>query len=230
MKMFSRLIRLGTGSVALLFLSATASVALTIGPVSLAIDSTSNSDLPSPVIDNAPTYFTGTFDHVTAPPTLSSPGVYRSPFEDANTTVIPAGYVNTPFYSVRSGSATYNFGSAATTLSFLWGSPDPYNSLSFYSGADGTGLLATFTGNLLAGYAAHPDGKGHDFVSFLSSTPFLSIVLTSGQPAFEYASLMARGPDGEVPTVPVPPALILFASALVGLTALGRRRRKAAAI
>jgi len=137
-----------------------------------------------------------------------------------NSRVSPFGDT-TSAYSVLSstgaaGSATYNFAPGTTSLSFLWGSPDSYNSVMFFSGIGGTGtLLATFTGSDLTPSNPH---FGFDLVTFLAAGgSFASVVLAdSGQAAFEYANLAAA---------PLPAALPLYAAG-VGVIGLLARRRK----
>ena len=73
----------------------------------------------------------------------------------------------------------------ARTLDIFWGSPDQYNSITFWTGVGGTGNSFTVTGGQLDPFPGLILGLGHDFVHFLSDVQFNSIVLFSGQPAFE---------------------------------------------
>ncbi len=169
----------------------------------------------------------GTYNAVLSGGSVS--GSYRSPYEDLSQN-IPAGFETAPYSSVRLGSFGYNFLGGATTLSILWGSPDSYNTLQFYDNKNGTGNLlstASITGTGFTGLDLIPpatQGLAHDYVTFSSSVAFLSVVLTSSTAAFEYAGL-TFGSNAPALT-PIPPALVLFGSALVGLAALGRRRRR----
>jgi hypothetical protein len=178
-----------------------------------------------------------TYDHICTSgggclPPDSVGGAYRSPYELPNGSGMEDGYAGTPFTSVRGGSVAYNFATGQTGLSILWGSPDSYNTLEFWSGqtlADGTtqgSLLGTIIGSALG----DPQALGHHYMTFGfdDSSEFLSIVLRSTTAAFEFAALTTSGPAGEA-QLPLPPALILFGSALVGLVTLGRRRRQGAA-
>ena len=84
---------------------------------------------------------------------LSSPDVQLSPWAD-NYLIIET----TNAYSVinsaamtggnaTAGFAIYNFTTPVTTLSLLWGSPDSYNTIEFFAGADGIGTpLAAIDG------------------------------------------------------------------------------------
>jgi hypothetical protein len=201
------------------------------------LNSQNTTFLPAlPVNPEAPDFqISGILDFVAAGggvPATSDP--WRSPYQDANGVTYPAaGYATAPYWSVQNGAAGYNFTGGLTSLDFLWGSPDDYNTLEFYTGLNGTGVqLATasasgtgFTrGDLtLPVPATSPNGNaGHVWINFLSDIPFLSIVLRSGSPAFEH--YIAAGGDNQNP-VPLPPALLLFGSALLGMHWLGRRRR-----
>jgi hypothetical protein len=212
--MASRLANLGAALIAWSFLICGNASAVTI-------TSQSTSFLPPiPVNDSFPPSFTnpGTiYDHVAG----SVANLYRSPYENPDNSM-PAAYVGQTFSSVRSGSVGYNFKGGASDLSILWGSPDTYNTLSFYDGLNGGGtLLGSFTGSSLAAAL----GIGHDYVTFSSPVAFLSVVLGSGAPAFEYAALSVGGPGGLSP-VPLPPALLLFGSGLLGLMFLRNRWNK----
>lgn len=152
----------------------------------------------------------------------SVPGSYRSPFENfAAPHTIPGAYLTAPFTAIGAtgvpSSATYDFGSAQTSLVALWGSPDAYNTLQFWSGLGGAGsLLATFTGSDLS-----IQGFGHDLVTFLAegAETFQSVVLSSTGAAFEFAAV-------EQNAVPLPAALPLFGTGLGLLAYVGRRRKK----
>lgn len=152
--------------------------------------------------------------------------VYRSPYENSNDTKGP-GYGTNSYSSVQGGGyATFDF-AKSNTLSLLWGSPDGYNTLKFYSGKGGTGdLLYTIIGNLsLQTY-------GHDLVTVSTALFFQSVVLLSSTNAFEFAALQAsctNCPAPAIDPVPLPAALPLFATVLAGGGIVAwRRKRKAA--
>jgi hypothetical protein len=150
--------------------------------------------------------------------TLSIPDVTRSPFENFNGTPGP-GY-GSAYTSINIGSALYSFNTPENALSIFWGSPDSFNTLSFYASKDGTGTpLFSLTGSSLL-----IQTYGHDLVNFQTLDGFFnSVVLSSTWYSFEFANLSASDP----PTVtPLPAALPLFATGLGALALLCWRRNK----
>lgn len=129
--------------------------------------------------------------------------VYRSPWQSTI-------YDGLQYTSVRNGTAGYNL--AGTSLSFFWGSPDPWNTLTFWTGVGGTGQSVSLTGSAVG----LPQSIGHHLVQILTDQVFRSITFASSQPAFEFANLTAT---------PIPAALPLFATGL-GVMAWFARRRK----
>jgi hypothetical protein len=113
------------------------------------------------------------------------------------------------------GSAIYDLNAPAVEL--LWGSPDSYNQVEFFSGPDGMGTSqGTFTGANLG----VPSGTLFSLVTFaVASGDIGSVELSnSSSAAFEFG-----GPD----PVPLPPAIYLFGSVLGGAFWLGRKKRSA---
>ncbi len=153
--------------------------------------------------------------------------VYRSPFENINPgnggiLMVDGGYGIPGFETLAytsiqaGGSATFNF-EPSTSLEILWGSPDSYNTLSFFDGLDGTGSnLASFTGTDMG-----IQTFGHDAVKFLSATSFQSVVLSTSTNAFEFTDLSAPVP-GPVLGAGLP-GLMAGCLALLGI---GRYRRR----
>ncbi len=152
--------------------------------------------------------------------------VYRSPFENAaagnggvydpsNGGYQQPGFASLPYTAIESNStATYDF-APSNNLSILWGSPDSWNILSFYSLPNGSGTeLYSIVGNSLL-----IQTYGHDLVDFaFSGVTFQSVVLTdTTNPAFEFANLQAT---------PLPAALPLFAGGLATIGLLARRSKR----
>ena len=176
--------------------------------------------VPTSVSNVMPTSSTGTV----VLETLSIPGITRSPFENFNAPPGP-GY-GSAYISINIGSALYSFNTPENTLSIFWGSPDSYNTLSFYASKDGTGTpLFSLTGSSLL-----IQGYGHDLVNFQTLDGFFnSVVLSSTDYAFEFTNLSAYGPPtvaGNVAVTPLPAALPLFTTGLGALGLIGWRRNK----
>lgn len=121
-------------------------------------------------------------------------------------------------------SATLSFGTAEQFVGLLWGSVDPYNTLTFFSGANGTGTaVGSLTGANLpsSGDNGNRTATGTVYVNVNSTLAFQSLVVTSTQNAFELDDV-AFGP-AQV-SVPEPVSLALLGSGLIGLAAVRRRK------
>jgi len=120
------------------------------------------------------------------------------------------------------GTATYNINAPSADL--LWGSPDPYNEVTFFSEPGGMGTnLGSFNGTDLACFITSCHQESFDLVTFAASSGDIGSLMVSNSmnamgnaPAFEFA-----GPD----PVPLPPAIYLFGSVLGGAFWLARRKR-----
>jgi hypothetical protein len=124
-----------------------------------------------------------------------------------------------------SSSATYNVNSSSFTL--LWGSPDPYNHVAFFSGSNGTGMnLGEFAGNGLSCFTSSCGDTGFDLVAFEATGGNIgSVVLTDDvSAAFEF------GFNPSPAATPLPAALPLFATGLGALGLLGWRRKRKAGV
>ena len=120
------------------------------------------------------------------------------------------------------GSATYNVNSSS--FSFLWGSPDAYNQVEFFSGANGTGSSeGIFTGADLACFISGTcKDTGFDLVTFLASGGDIgSVVLTNSTlHAFEF--------NVDPAATPLPSAIYLFGSVFGAAYWISRRKRSSA--
>lgn len=180
-------------------------------------------DIAPPAPIASPFTFGTTFTGVTG-----TNGIRRSPFE-GNVQFATAAYsaVEGP-PPVGGASAAYSVLNS-TLFQIFWGSVDKYNTLAFYNGN-------TFVGSLTGGdLAPLVFGFGHDFVELTVGGVFNTVVMTSSINAFEFSNIVASCPEGrscEPPAaVPLPAALPLFASGIVGLGGLfgWRKKRKSAA-
>ena len=103
---------------------------------------------------------------------------------------------------ILGGSDAYTFGWANNVI-------DQYNN---------SDLVTTFYENL--------EGTWTAFATFTEST--FGLGLAAGKYQFQLSGLETTGYSGSISAVPVPAAGILFASALLGAGAFGRRKKKSA--
>ncbi|NDC41006.1 MAG: hypothetical protein EBZ77_05570 [Chitinophagia bacterium] len=138
---------------------------------------------------------------------------YAKPYQD-----------NTRYASINTnGSITFNLSHNMHYMGLLWGSVDTYNALDFYRNGV---LLGSVTGAQIiaaAGLIAGNQGAfGTVYTNITSEWMFNKVVARSSNIAFEFD-------DVRFSTVPLPAALPMFASLVLGGGLMGRRRRKALA-
>lgn len=104
-----------------------------------------------------------------------------------------------------SASFTNAFGSGTGTFSFVWGTPDTYNSLSFVTNSG----VKSFDGSVLGGIA---NGGGSYFATVSGLGDYSSTTFASNQNAFEFAAVSA---------VPLPASAPMFGAALLALAGFG---------
>jgi hypothetical protein len=190
---------------------------------------------------NAPLYFTVVPDASTPVFVLSTtgsvPNNQRSPYENNTDGFANAAYsVLAPGgagQSASTASATYNLNSA-TVFALLWGSPDSYNEVQFFSGTGGGGsLMATYSAANLACFTGGTCNQlTWDVVTFTTSsdTPFGSVRLTDNPngsgtvatPAFEFGLRVGSNAS----EAPLPAAFWLFGTVIAGAAGASRMRRR----
>jgi hypothetical protein len=175
-----------------------------------------------PAVPQANPIATATSGIVSENVTDSVGGVRLSPWDYTP----PVTQDGNPFTSVgcdnSNGACTawalYEFERTMKSLSFVWGSPDGYNTVEFL-------LRGTVVDSVSGQEPVDAFGSGGNLalptvtISDIAGGQFDAVRFVSGAPAFEYAQV-------RVAAVPVPAAGLLLAGALGGLAAL--RRRKAA--
>ncbi len=131
--------------------------------------------------------------------------------------VLGTGEVGNHFVGIPGGSAlTFTFAAPANYFGLLWGTVDSFNTMTFY---DGDTAIASFTGTDLLD---PPDSTSAIYANFFADGgTFTSVTLTSSADSFEFDNV-------RVAATPLPAALGLFGSAIVGMGALGLRRRRQA--
>lgn len=114
----------------------------------------------------------------------------------------------------QGGSATYALGATTTSFSFLWGTPDSYNTLSLLLG----GVVVDSVAGDQTGIADFADQTTNRFVTVSSAFDFDGLTFSSSGVAFEYAGI-------EPAPVPLPAAGGMLLLALGGAAVALRRKR-----
>lgn len=129
------------------------------------------------------------------------------------------------FSSVPGGNtATYQFTQVQKALSFIWGSPDTYNTLTLTLGGDLVAQVipgGTPTGPGVSGNAPLAPQSGA-WLFTADNTRFDGVSFFSGANAFEIANFQTT-------PIPLPAAGWLLLTALGGVGLMSRRRKQSAA-
>jgi hypothetical protein len=150
---------------------------------------------------------------------LSPYAFNTGPGPDGSAAATNASYSGLDIGGDGGSSVTYNVNSSSFRL--LWGSPDLYNEVEFFSEANGTGSPeGAFNGTNLACGSSSCADSGFDLVTFAASSGDIgSAALTdTGPAAFEFGINPASA-------VPLPASIYLFASVLGGAFWMSRKKR-----
>jgi hypothetical protein len=161
---------------------------------------------PSPYTEGLVTY---SWEAANSPFVQGSvPGQWAAPVDDS-TSFLTIGSDDRP------GAVTISFIQPIHYFGLYMGSPDPYNSISFY---DQTGLIRSFAGNQLIN-PGNGDQSISDYLNFFTSGGTITqIVMSSGSAAFETDS-------HAYDTVPEPATFGALGLGLAVAALLARRRR-----
>jgi len=161
--------------------------------------------------------------------TATTPGVWSGTYftGTANTSVInqyldPLAGSGYYAYAQQGNTVSANFAGGIDLLSMLWGSPDSYNTITFYSGMNETGTSESYTPGmgLLSGLT--PTQTGGSVVTFSTTGVWDSVTFYSAGNTFEFA---LGTPVAPVST-PEPASIALMAGGLLAIGAGALRRRK----
>jgi len=131
---------------------------------------------------------------------------------------ISVGTGNYGFITAEMSGYSLYLDQSATSLGLLWGTIDSYNTIEFWN--DGV-LVQSFTGSQIAALAGVVDtGSAVAYANF-SGAVFDQVRFLTTSNSFEFDNI-------RVAPTPLPAALGLFGSAIVGMGAFGLRRRRQA--
>jgi hypothetical protein len=93
------------------------------------------------------------------------------------------------WWNIGNSDGSVGFNLSGTDLKIVWGSPNDNNTVSFYSGAGGTGSLigAVTTPDLVSAFGVGNYNQPGYLISFSTPQPFSSVVFSTGPTAFEFA-------------------------------------------
>ena len=114
------------------------------------------------------------------------------------------------------GTAEYVYDVAHTAFSVFWGTPDWYNTLSFFDSV-GTQLFS-MSGTDVMNAAGGQNAMSYN-VSITDLSPFTRVVLSSGTNSFEYAQATAAAP------IPLPMTALSLIAGLGALSLIARARK-----
>ncbi|MCP4044563.1 MAG: hypothetical protein GY732_01070 [Gammaproteobacteria bacterium] len=169
----------------------------------------------------------GSFSGGRTPVYTSVSGVYRSPWDtDSDSDSDNAGYWTSGVSGAPNAPnpALLVFNALRDSLTFLWGSVDIYNHLTFFD--DNGNDLGTVSGTQVIGLGAS-QGVGAALVTISGfNNGFLKASFFSqGSNAFEFSSITSVPNSIDPPAVPIPAALPLFGTGIALMGFIGWRRK-----
>jgi MYXO-CTERM domain-containing protein len=130
----------------------------------------------------------------------------------------PLGSGTTPFfaYAAAGGAITANFVGGIVGLDILWGSPDGYNTITFYTGPNRTGTAESFVPGTPPLVAPAPPLVAPVLFTAAPGVTWESVSFTSTFNAFEFANIET------VASAPEPGGLALVLGGVLAIAAIRR--------